>query len=453
MGYFYNPLLKNQLQKKDDTASTALQSITASGDENITLEASAKTGTPGDMSQEITASLSQEFLDYVNGLQDQIHYLQQFAPAYITDVATFHNLVSIQDATVIIFDFKDNQDTTGYDLLGHLDVNENIEVWRRNGTEYLILSDFIIVAPIDCTSLFHNAISLITLLFYNFKTDVTTLMKNMFRGCQNLTTLDVSDFNTSRVTKMSGMFQYCTKITSLNVRHFDTSSVTHMDFMFSGCSSLTSIDVSKFDTSGVKTMMEMFSSCIAATSIDVSRFDTSQCTDMSYMFYDCRNLLSLDVSNFHTGNVTTMRAMFHSCIRLNVLDISSFDTANVRTFQNMFASLTVEELDVSKFNTAMCTNMSYMFSSCTKLNELDLSNFATDNVTNMTSMFSGCHVSKIISSDFALNISLQSPNMFLAAVNLVGGNGTTYDANHIDAAYAHIDTAGNPGYFTSPPTP
>ena len=39
--------------------------------------------------------------------------------------------------------------------------------------------------------------------------------------------------------------------------------------------------------------------------------------------------------------------------------------------------------------------------------------------------------------------------MFYDCTRLVGGQGTTYDANHIDAAYAHIDGgASNPGYFS-----
>jgi hypothetical protein len=39
--------------------------------------------------------------------------------------------------------------------------------------------------------------------------------------------------------------------------------------------------------------------------------------------------------------------------------------------------------------------------------------------------------------------------MFNYSTRLVGGQGTTYDANHVDAAYAHIDGGtSNPGYFT-----
>ena len=42
--------------------------------------------------------------------------------------------------------------------------------------------------------------------------------------------------------------------------------------------------------------------------------------------------------------------------------------------------------------------------------------------------------------------------MFSNCHNLVGGMGTTYDASHVDAAYAHIDGGpSNPGYLTEKP--
>jgi hypothetical protein len=42
--------------------------------------------------------------------------------------------------------------------------------------------------------------------------------------------------------------------------------------------------------------------------------------------------------------------------------------------------------------------------------------------------------------------------MFFGCTSLVGGNGTVYDANHIDVEYARIDKPGQPGYFTQKET-
>ena len=64
-------------------------------------------------------------------------------------------------------------------------------------------------------------------------------------------------------------------------------------------------------------------------------------------------------------------------------------------------------------------------------------------------MFDGCAaLATITASDWSATVT--SGNMFNGCTSLVGGNGTTYDADHTDAAYAHIDTADNPGYFTAP---
>ena len=118
------------------------------------------------------------------------------------------------------------------------------------------------------------------------------------------------------------------------------------------------------------------------------------------MFGECSGLTSLDLSNFNTQNVTNMENMFSQCSGLTSLDLSSFNTQNVTTMLYMFhicSSLTTIYAG-SGWSTAAVTESNYMFSSCTKL---------------------------------------------------VGGAGTTYDANHTDHTYAHIDGGtANPGYFT-----
>jgi len=71
---------------------------------------------------------------------------------------------------------------------------------------------------------------------------------------------------------------------------------------------------------------------------------------------------------------------------------------------------------------------------------------------NMPRVFYGCENLATIYvgegwSTAAVELSL---DMFLGCTNLVGGMGTTYDENHVDATYAHIDGGpDNPGYFTA----
>ena len=55
-----------------------------------------------------------------------------------------------------------------------------------------------------------------------------------------------------------------------------------------------------------------------------------------------------------------------------------------------------------------------------------------------------------VGNDWSTAAVTESSDMFTNCFNLVGGKGTTYDANHIDKAYAHIDGGpSNPGYFTA----
>ena len=106
-------------------------------------------------------------------------------------------------------------------------------------------------------------------------------------------------------------------------------------------------------------------------------------------------------------------------------------------------------LDFSNFDTANATSFASMFDGCSGLTSLDVSNFDTSKATTFASMFDGCAaLATITASDWSATVT--SGNMFNGCTSLVGGNGTTYDADHTDAAYAHIDTADNPGYFTAP---
>ena len=173
-----------------------------------------------------------------------------------------------------------------------------------------------------------------------------------------------------------------------------------MKYMFNGCSALQNLDVTGFDTGKVTDMYAMFAICSALTSLDLSHFNTANVTNMNYMFSGCSKLSSLDVSNFNTANVTRMSNMFSGCSNLTNLNVSNFNTENL-------------------------TTIAYMFYNCSSLQTIYCNDdWNTSTVTNSNAMFSGC-------------------------TNLVGVNGTAYDANHVTADYAHPDAAGNPGYFTS----
>lgn len=172
-----------------------------------------------------------------------------------------------------------------------------------------------------------------------------------------------------------------------------------------------------------------FHECIKLTEIKgLGYLKTDKVTDMRNMFYGCSKLTTLDVSHFKTGNVTNMNLMFYYCSGLTSLDVKGFDTENV-------------------------TDMGSMFNNCSSLKSLDISSFKTEKVKNMIQMFYQCYnLTTIYVGNGWSTASVTADygyHMFTDCTALVGGRGTTYDENHVDFTYAHIDEGpSNPGYLT-----
>ena len=230
--------------------------------------------------------------------------------------------------------------------------------------------------------------------------------KSLFCNLNNVKEFKFYNFSTFKVKEFNYMFYACFLVTDLDISSFDTSYATYINGMFCECRNLQTIDLKNFDTSKVIDMRDMFGDCYSLSNINFGEFDTSSVTDMWHMFNGCTNLEKLNLSGFDTTNVTNMKCMFYQCTSLTELDLSFFDTKNV-------------------------TDMEYMFSKCSNLKiiyvkELDGSGNA------------GWSTASIKNSNY----------MFLECEKIVGGNGTTYNAEHIDATYARIDTDGAPGYFT-----
>ena len=289
-----------------------------------------------------------------------------------------------------------------------------------------------------------------------------TSTAQMFDNMQVLKTINhLERLNTENVTDMAYMFRHCKKLESLDVSHFNTSKVKSFYFTFSYCPSLTSLDLSNFDTSNCETMYHMFSTHrdfvgeSKLKSINMSGWDTRKVTDMCSMFGGLTSLESIDVSHFNTENVVSMSHMFRDCSSLKNLDLSNFNTDKVSGGSYSMAGMfdgcsSLESLNISSFNTAKVKDMSKMFAKCSSLTQLDLSNFNTGKVTTMENMFKGCTnlVTIYCNDDWNTSTVTESTDMFTDCTALVGGKGTTYNANNVTVAYAHPDATGSPGYFT-----
>ena len=344
---------------------------------------------------------------------------------------------------------------TTYDL----NTGNNWPGWMSDGTAASVTrvvfnSSFAGARPSSTQAWFANMTNLQSVLGIQYlNTSEVTNMFYMFAYC-GLPSLNLSYLNTSNVTSMEGMFLN-SSFTSLDVSSFNTSNVVDMNEMFAYCYNLTSLDLSTFNTSNVTNMEGMFNESISLESINMSNWNTSNVTDMSNMFNECNALSSIDVSHFNTSKVTDMQSMFNYCTSLTSLDLRNFDTSKVTNMEGMFNSCqALESLNVSNWKTSNVTNMGNMFASCSRLTSLDLGGFNTSKVTLMWNMFSGCSQLVTIYAgsgwSTAAVTDFYSDKMFLNCTKIRGGQGTTYDATHVNRLYARIDGGtSNPGYFTA----
>ena len=266
-----------------------------------------------------------------------------------------------------------------------------------------------------------------------------------------------STFVFVRPTTTFGWFSGMNKLdTIIGIQYLNTDSVTDMRRMFQGCESLTVVDLSGFNTANVTNMWAMFVGCKSLASVDLGGFNTSQVTNMARMFSGCESLTSLDLSGFKTDNVKDMAGMFAGCSKLKNLDVSGFNTSRVKYMSWMFDGCKLLiSIDLNGFSTPRVTEMECMFQGCESLTVLDLSRFKTRNVHDMEAMFKGCsHLETIYAGyGWSTNAVAESGEMFAGCTSLVGGQGTTYDEHHVDAARARVDGGPeHPGYFTGSTT-
>ena len=197
---------------------------------------------------------------------------------------------------------------------------------------------------------------------------------------------------------------------------------------------------------------ELFNGFSSCTSMDLGNVNTENCNNMSGMFRSCESLKTLDLSSWDTGSVIFMAGMFHGCRSLETLDLSGWNTSRVEYMNGMFQGCSsFKMLDLSGWNTRRVNSMNGMFRECWSLETLDLSGWDTGNVTIMSEMFSNCKklTTIYVGDGWSTESITGSEEMFNGCTKLVGGMGTTYDENHIDAEYAHIDGGtDNPGYLT-----
>jgi surface protein len=311
-----------------------------------------------------------------------------------------------------------------------------------------------------------------------------------FSNMKNLQTIsNIGHLNTSEVTSMASMFANCTSLTTLNLTHFNTGMVTNMGAMFGGCTNLRTIYVGDgWSTENVTDTYSvlMFSECTSLVGGQGTTWKATNPSNKTYahvdggpnnpgyfsskayaafengtltFYYDTeRNSRTGTTYDLNTGkNATGWDTDGTKSYVTKVVFDPSFAEARPTTTYRWFYNMTnLQAIEgICYLNTSEVTNMFGMFGVCKQLTSLDLSSFNTAQVTDMGAMFWKCGSLKTIyvCNGWSTEAVTGSSKMFSDCNSLVGGQGTTYDASHIDATYARIDGgASNPGYFTDAAT-
>lgn len=356
------------------------------------------------------------------------------------------------------------------------------------GLENLVTSEVT-----DMQGLFSGSTNLTSLDLTSFDTHNVVNMSNMFNSCQNLTTILVgSGWNTDAAQTTKGMFYNCYALEgsagtlwqqdihgNMNI---DMLSYAHVDGGTDNPGLLSGVlqayvhksqdnhtltfyfDTKRYSRQG--TTYDLNTSTIAPawagynTSIFNAVFDPSfaevRPTTTFRWFYYLTSLTEIQgLEYLNTSEVTTMAEMFSQSRALTSLDLRTLDTQKVTDMRAMFfSSKALKDLQLFSLNSTNRVSFNQMFAGCSSLEVLDLSSLNTANVYNMTYLFNGCSALKTIYVGDGWDASgVVNQSIFPGCTSLVGGNGTTYDPEHLDKTYAIIDgTNGQPGYLTAKPS-
>ena len=419
-------------------------------------------------------------------------------PGYFTEKNPLVAYANYTPSNTTLTFYYDNLRSTRTGSTYDLNTGSNYTGWEIGGvsvyvTKVVFDPSFANARPTTTYSWFYGMNNLQSITGLNYlNTSEVTNMGFMFGGCNQLTSLDVSNWNTSKVTTMNGLFYNCRGLTSLDLNSFNTSKVTDMDQMFDNCNNLRTIYVGNgWSTAAVTYSNYMFFGCTNLVGGQGTTYSPSNPTNKTYAHIDggpsnpgyftappeayacytpSNTTLTFYYDNLRSSRTGTTYDLNTGSnytgwdtdgTRSNVTKVvfdSSFagarPTSTCDWFFDMQNLQTIQGIEY--LNTSEVTNMNWMFMKCTKLTSLDVSHFNTSKVISMTQMFYGSSNLRTIyvSNGWSTAAVTTSENMFYNCTSLVGGQGTTYDANHIDKAYARIDGGpSSPGYFTDKNAP
>lgn len=248
--------------------------------------------------------------------------------------------------------------------------------------------------------------------------------------------------------------------TKIDLHDLDFSRTEMIDSIFSqdnrnSTPSASGISVNEIERINVVKTPEYVFATADLTNIDLGKLNFVNATSLEGIFWGAKSPNNLNIPSLDTSRIVGMRRMFQGFWGPENLDLTNLNTSNVVDMFGMFDSLNhVKNINISTFNTEKVTNMYSLFALSYDIETIDLSGFNTKKVSNMTTFFYRNYKLKTIygPDKFDLSSLTQSGNIFESCGQLVGGNGTTYNAAYNgNAGYARVDKPGVPGYFTKKP--
>lgn len=342
----------------------------------------------------------------------------------------------------------------------------------------------------DMSSMFEGCKSLTSIDVSAFNTANVTAMSRMFMSCISLKDIDVSGFNTANVTNMNSMFYECSSLTSLDVTNFKMDKVGNAGSMFSQCSALQTIycndDWSQNEV--LEASEYMFTDCSSLVGGKGSAYSYGN-WDISYArpdggaeapgyftrkkevytvfdgnetltyYYDDQAAEREGIVEKYLVRKTQVRFDgYNKKVKKAVID-ESMNEADIDWMGGLFyggnnthALTNMTDIEgLENLNTSNVRYMGEMFLNCSSLTTLDIRSFEFNfRPTGVSQMFSYCYNLETIYCNVDLTDMYEgnATYMFFGCEKLKGGNGTRYDADHINNSYARPDKPGQPGYFT-----
>ena len=319
---------------------------------------------------------------------------------------------------------------------------------------------------------------------HSFEEVRPTSLSAWFSSFYELTTIEgIEHLNTSEVTTMSSMFAACHKLTEVEVDEFDMSKVEDVSSMFSN-TGLTKIYCNKtwsnIEISGNMFWRSESLPSYSEESLAQENFDLHKANPTTGFFTTfsktpqtiwCEGNKTLYFANqrkvFAAGDtydeqpVTAVwsgievinnggnpspawRSAINSMIERAVFCSSFRDVRPLTTRDWFFNGSQLTTIEGStNLNTSQTTDMSNMFSTCSRLTEIDVSNFDMSSVSAADAMFMGCSDLTTIycGNDWSTTLQNNVSDMFLYCRNLKGA--VSFDSENVSSNMANPTT----GYF------